>query len=437
MSTVSVSEIVTKNYKNLRLEDGISFGGLTVFIGSNGSGKSNVISLLQFLQEGLAGSRTDDQRGQTSFEDAVIGLGGARILDGTLNAPARIGIEYSFPIAEHETIFGVELLVQSSLRQVTIAREHLVSDQGKPEPFFYYNAHNERSGGSGNGVVSIYSELSGSNTVSRSRTGHFERIRDLPVNEFAMSALPRLLETSENPPESIPLYGIRGKLMTSVAAWKFYNANNMNLVRIRHSTPKRGRSDYFILPPGQNLSVVLHNLIQENFEFEDTLNRVFKDILPLTKRVRAVTPGGISHTVEWYVENCSEPFFLHEMSDGTVRMLCWAVILHSPKPPMLLVIEEPELGIHPAWMPILADWIKRAAQNTQVVVTTHSPDLLDHFTDQLDDGYIYAFQQDSESQNHFKPKRLDRNTVSGWLDDGWQLGDLYRVGNPAVGGWPW
>ena len=125
------------------------------------------------------------------------------------------------------------------------------------------------------------------------------------------------------------------------------------------------------------------------------------------------------------------------MSDGTIRMLCWAVILHSPRPPTLIVIEEPELGIHPAWMPILADWIKRATQKTQVIVTTHSPDLLDHFTDQLDDGYIYAFQRDFESQSHFKPKRLDRDAISGWLEDGWQLGDLYRVGNPAVGGWPW
>ena len=136
------------------------------------------------------------------------------------------------------------------------------------------------------------------------------------------------------------------------------------------------------------------------------------------------------------------------MSDGTVRMLCWAVILHSPRPPALIVIEEPEVGIHCAWMPILAEWIKSAARRSQIIVSTHSPDLLDHFTDQLDarsesaasgggeSSFIYAFQPDSTSQNHFTPKRLDRDEVAGWLEDGWQLRDLYRVGNPAVGGWP-
>ena len=437
MNIVSVSKIIAHNYKNIKLENGIDFGALNILIGPNGSGKSNVIALLQFLQESLAGSGSDDQRGRTNFEDAIYRIGGARILDGTLDAPANVGIEYRFSITEHETMLNIELLVQSAHRQVIIAREFLGRDQGLPEPFFYYNAHNERSGGSGYGVVSVFDDLEGSNSVMKSRTSHFERIQDMPVNELALSAMPRLLESSENPPEATPLYGTRGKIIGSTAAWKFYNANEMNLEQIRLSEPKLGQSDFYVSPSGENLALVLYNLVQEDFEFEDSLNQVFNDILPQTRRVRAVTSGRLSLTVEWYVEDCSEPFFLDEMSDGTVRMLCWAVILNSPKLPLLIVIDEPEVGIHPAWMPILAEWIKRAAQKTQVIVTTHSPDLLDHFTDQLDGGYIYTFQQDQESRNHFRPKRLDKDTVSGWLEDGWQLGDLYRVGNPAVGGWPW
>ena len=438
MSTVSVSKLVAKNYKNIRLEDGIDFGALSILVGPNGSGKSNLIGLLQFLQENTTGTGLDEQSGRTSFEYAVSSLGGARMLDGTLDAPANIDIEYRFPLSENETILKIELLVQSARHEVNIAGEFLGRDQGQPEPFFYYNAHNERSGGSGFGVVSVYDKSQDSKSASKSRSSHFERIQDIPVNALTLSAMPRLLENSENPPEATPLYGIRGRIINSVVAWKFYNVNNMNLKKIRKSAPEIGQSDFFVSPSGENLALVLYNLIQRDFEFEDSLNQVFKDILPQTRRVRAVTSGRLSLTIEWYVENCYQPFFLDGMSDGTVLMLCWAVILHSPRPPALIVIEKPELGIHPAWMPILAEWIKRAAQKTQVIVTTHSPDLLDHFTDQLDDsGYIYTFQQDPESQNHFRPKRLDRDTVSGWLEEGWQLGDLYRVGNPAVGGWPW
>ena len=436
MSAVSVSKLVTQNYKNIRLEDGIDFGALTVFIGANGSGKSNANSLFQFLPESLAGSGSDDQRGRTNFEDAVFRLGGARILDGTLDAPAKVGIEYQFVIDGKEATFGIELLVQDSRRQVVIEREFLDSGRGYTGPPAYYRVHSQ-GGGSGSGVISVFDH---SSEITRKLTGfttHLENIRYIPVNELALAAMPRLLENSSFPPEAVLLYGPRGKIMCSTATWTFYNSNNMNLERIRLSDPKLGQSDYFVSPTGENLALVLFNLIQEEFEFEEFLNETFKDILPITRRIRASPLGRYALTAEWYVENCSEPFFLSEMSDGTVRMLCWAVILHSPRPPALIVIDEPELGIHPAWMPILAEWIKRASTKTQVIVTTHSPDLLDHFTDQLDEGCIYTFQKDPDSQNHFRPRRLDRDTVSGWLEEGWQLGDLYRVGNPAVGGWPW
>ena len=97
MSAVSVSKLVTKNYKNIRLEDGIDFGALSILVGPNGSGKSNLIGLLQFLQENTTGTGLDDQSGRTSFEDAVSSLGGVRILDGTLEAPANVDIEYQIP----------------------------------------------------------------------------------------------------------------------------------------------------------------------------------------------------------------------------------------------------------------------------------------------------------------------------------------------------
>ena len=438
MNSVSVSKITTKNYKNVRLEEGIDLGALTIFIGANGSGKSNVISLLQFLQESLTGSGADDQRGRTNFEDAVFRLGGARILDGTLNAPANVCVEYQFVIDGKETTLGIELFVQGSHRQVIVEKEFLDSNRSHAGPATYYRVHNSKDGGSGSGVISVISYPHHAMNALMSSHTHLEKIQDIPVNELALSAIPRLLENSSFPPKAVPLYEPREKIMDSTFFWNFYNANNMELERIRLSDPKLGQGDSFVSQTGENLALVLFNLIQADFEFEDSINETIKDVLPITRRIRGVPVGRYALTVEWYVESCPEPFFLSDMSDGTVRMLCWAVILHSPRPPALIVIDEPELGIHPAWMPILADWIKRAAQKTQVIVTTHSPDLLDYFTDQLDEGgYIYTFQQDPDSQNHFKPKRLDKDTVSGWLEDGWQLGDLYRVGNPAVGGWPW
>ncbi len=437
MSTVAVSRIVAKNFKNIRLEDGIDLGALTLFIGANGSGKSNVISLFRFLHESLAGSGITNLRGQTSFEDAVFRLGGTRILDGTLSAPANVNVEYRFTSEGIETSLGIDLLVQGAHWRVVVGNEFLDRGPGRSNPPAYYRVHGGKESGIGSGVIFVFdSPPKTANTFSSPST-HLETIGDIPANELALSAMPRVLENTRFSPETVLLYKPRTMILDATKSWGFYNANCMSLDQVRLSEPKLGQPDLFVSPTGENLALALFNLAQEDYDFVESIDLAMKDVLPLTKRVRAVTSGRFSITVEWHVEGCTEPFYLYEMSDGTVRMLCWAVVLHSPRPHSLLVIEEPELGIHPAWMPILADWIKRAAQKTQVIVTTHSPDLLDHFTDQLDDGNIYAFQRDSESQSHFNPRRLDSDTVSGWLEDGWQLGDLYRTGNPAVGGWPW
>ncbi len=109
--------------------------------------------------------------------------------------------------------------------------------------------------------------------------------------------------------------------------------------------------------------------------------------------------------------------------------------MHSPELPSLLVIDEPELGIHVAWMQTLAEWIKQASTRTQVIVSTHSPDLLDHFTDQVEN--VFVFQPTDGDKSHFEVKPLSPQDVAEGIKEGWQLGDLYRVGDPSIGGWPW
>lgn len=114
-------------------------------------------------------------------------------------------------------------------------------------------------------------------------------------------------------------------------------------------------------------------------------------------------------------------------------MLCWAVVLLSPEMPTLLVLDEPELGLHPAWMQTLAQWIQRASEQTQVIVSTHSPDLLDHFSNRAKDVVCFCKAQDGL----WSLSCLDQKILDEKMRKGWELGDLYRVGDPLVGGWPW
>ena len=72
-----------------------------------------------------------------------------------------------------------------------------------------------------------------------------------------------------------------------------------------------------------------------------------------------------------------------DLSDGTLRFLLLLTILATPDPPPLIAIDEPESGLHPSMLPIIAEFAAAAATRTQVILSTHSPQMLDAFGDAL------------------------------------------------------
>lgn len=409
---LTLSKLYFKNYRNLIAEDGLKLNNLNICIGPNGSGKSNMIAVLQFFKEALISS-PDENRGITGFEDAIQKLGGSNILDKTVEAPAvvqfKVEFDPSYEVPDN-ICFELELMIKGKFHDTVIKRESfsaLQSSLGHYDTFQYYDTESE---------VDI--------TADSEKAKHLQLVRRL-LNVNVIS--------KRVPPEVTPFYDAYSRTLESMFSWYFYKANNMNLKSIRISEPKIGKSDRFLASSGENLALVFENITQQDIDFEDRINLAMKQILPQTRKVRAIRSGRLSLIIEWYFDNIKQPFYLDEMSDGTVRMLCWAVILHSPVLPSLLVIDEPEIGIHPAWMSILAEWIKTASQKTQIIISTHSSDLLDYFTDCLEN--VLCFDYDGKS--HFRIKRLSKERLAPSLEQGWQLGDLYRVGDPEVGGWPW
>ncbi|OQX26508.1 MAG: ATPase [Desulfobacteraceae bacterium IS3] len=426
MNIFSLHSLTAKNYKNLLLEDGAELKNLNIFIGPNGCGKSNTIAVLEFLKNCiLSGS---DESGVSPFEEAVSRLGGSKILDKTSFFPGKISFSFRFsqsPEIRKGLHLDLKLFTESKNSKVTIAEEFLSDSLHSADrtPFFYYKYHDRKIG---EGVISVWND-------EFEQSSHFEIVNNVPTDSLGLTVISELLENSKTPPQQTPVYRVRRQLIDHIKGWRFYNANNMNLETIRNSEPKLGLNDIFLSSSGNNLAIVIENLIQQNIDFEDRLNYAMKSVLPMTRRLRPLRTGLMTINLEWHFDEISEPFYLNEMSDGTVRMLCWATILLSPNLPTLLVIDEPEIGIHPAWMPVLAGWIKRASEQTQVVICTHSPDLLDHFTDCLENVFCFS----KKDQNHFSIIPLSHNKLQRMLDEGWKIGDLYRVGDSGVGGWPW
>jgi len=108
------------------------------------------------------------------------------------------------------------------------------------------------------------------------------------------------------------------------------------------------------------------------------------------------------------------------LSDGTIRFICLATVLTQPNPPKTIVLDEPELGLHPEALSILGGLLRSASSRMQIIIATQSPVLLSEFES---DQIITADQIDGAT----KFARLDNSELSAWIDD-YSLGDLWQKG---------
>ncbi len=419
-----ISEINAQRYKNLNLDQGLKLSeGLNIFIGSNGSGKSNFIALLKFLKDSISDNTSSEKNGATDFIKALADLGESRMLNVRCPPPEKVNLTYSFFV---ENIINNELNLHLSIlcldkKYPQIVEEYLSEfSEHHDKPFYFYRFPHHQSSG--------YGAIFDTEDISR-----YTAVNEIPNDEIGLSIIPKLLEQVEVIPEAKIIYYVRRQIINLVSNWRFYSANNMNLKEIRNAEPEIGSPEKYLNPDCENLALVLDNLIQESIDFEEQINVIMRDIVPQTKRIRPIRTGRTRISIEWHLKDAKRPLFLDEMSDGTVRMLCWAIILNSPNLPSLIVIDEPEVGLHVQWLSYLAEWIKNAATKTQIIITTHSPDLLDKFTDCLEN--VHVFEASNPEKTLFHVKTLSRERLQTHLDEGWELGDLYRVGDPEVGGW--
>jgi predicted ATPase len=191
---------------------------------------------------------------------------------------------------------------------------------------------------------------------------------------------------------------------------------------VRHEQPTSLRSDY-LSETAENLPLVLSKIKQSiRVELREALHELGQGI----EDVDAVVENG---AVQLYLAEGGRSIPMSRLSDGTLRYLCLLAILLHPDPPALVVIEEPELGLHPDILPYLGKLIKKASRRMQLVITTHSQILLDSFSKNPEDVIVC-----SRGAGESKFERLNDERLADWLKDH-TLGELWNMGE--IGGTRW
>ena len=184
-------------------------------------------------------------------------------------------------------------------------------------------------------------------------------------------------------------------------------------------------ADDSLLPDNRNLALVLNQI-----EHTDgtRLNEMLRRFFPRFERLSTRISGG---TVQFYLHEAGfrTPIPATRLSDGTIRFVALLACLLSVTPPPLLSIEEPELGLHPDALALLADLLVEASERMQLVVTTHSDALVGALTNQPE-AIVVCERRGPGTEL----RRLDPNELAMWLEDDYGLGDLWRMGE--LGGNP-
>ncbi|MBU3978484.1 AAA family ATPase [Patescibacteria group bacterium] len=365
MNRHPLNKITIKGYKSIRELDNLHLDKLNVLIGSNGAGKSNLVSIFKML------NAMAEERFQTYTQQ----MGGAHtLLYYGQKVTKSIVIDFAFganayhcklTATENDTLFfEEETCYFHSLRYEQPYNESILTT-GRKESGLKSNANRK--------VVNYVLE-----SIKSWHIYHFHDTSDT-------SAMKQICQIADNE-------RLRHDA-SNIAAYLFllqekYSKEYKNIVNmIRHVTPF---FDDFILRPAP------------------------------------INPNTIQ--LEWKHTTSDAYFNAHSLSDGTLRFICLATLLLQPKEklPSTILLDEPELGLHPYAITVLANLLKSAATNTQVLVSTQSVTLVNQLTPE---NIIVVDRNEKESTF----KRLTKDDWNHWLDS-YGLGDLWEKN--LIGGRP-
>lgn len=315
---------------------------LTVIIGANASGKSSVFDFLRFVSF-AASNPLPPEIDPRSGGKMLFHSGGPEriefvlVVDHGQRKPLRYKVEIRGPVGTpkvtHERLATTEPL-----------------GKGQREPFIFLEFR------AGKGVV-------------RDQVERKLRRPEWTVQPNEL-ALRRALD---------PTLVTLSKLQSFLSSWRFYSGFDVSgSGALRRPVPTEPNPT--LAEDGSNLSAVLHSLMTEHPNIWQELETHLRSAVPGFLSLNVKARGGPGTVIGiWREQGVKDELTLADLSDGTLRLLCWATLCLAPSIPPLVCIDEPELGLHPRVLPMLAGLLRMASARSQVLAATHSPYLVAQF----------------------------------------------------------
>ena len=360
--------ITVRGFKSIASIEKLKLGPMTVVIGPNGSGKSNFIGVFSFLNAIREGR----------LQEYVIRAGGAdKVLHFGSRTTEMLHIHISFQDERNQ--YEIELVP--------------------------------------NGADEM---------VPQSETGYFwdkERYPNRPYAS-AIEGAGREAGISRPYPRRVASY-----VQRCLASWRVYQFHDTSLDSPMKKMADVGDNRYLRID-GANLAAFLYLLRERHGESYRLIVRTIRQVAPFFKDFD-LEPEALNSDkirLQWKHEGTDAYFDGSSLSDGTLRFMALATLFLQPDMyrPSVILVDEPELGMHPYAITLLASLMKRASTEAQVIVATQSTLLLDHF-----DPEQVLVAERVEGATQFT--RLESSKLEAWLET-FSLGQLWEKNE--IGGRP-
>ncbi len=371
-----LTQLSLQGFKSLDHEgQTIDLGDVTVMLGANGSGKSNLISFFEMLGN-LTNGFLQNYVGKHGAAKAFLHYGPAQT--------QKLKTSLVFEGAAGTNVYGFTLSYAAG--DVLIFTEEIFSFQGKG-----YDS-----------PLETRLELGAKESGLR----HWAFEEQHKIARYVWGLL-----------KSVKVYQFHDTSFSARIRSQGYINDNRLL-----------RSD------GSNLAAFLYQMknTEDGEKYYLRITRHIRSIMPqfgdFELRPSALDENNI--LLNWYEKDADYLFGPHQISDGSLRFMALTTLLMQPPEslPSVIVLDEPELGLHPSAIAILAGMIRMASQYAQIIIATQSPQMADEFDTQ---DILIVERDPIRKASVFK--RLDENALSEWLED-YSLSELWEKN--VIGGQP-
>ena len=399
--------IELKGFKSIK-ELNIELRPINVLIGPNGAGKSNFVSFFRMLDELIEG-RLQLFVARSGGANAMLYYGTklTNCIDAELyfDRPRSDHAGYKIqliPTEDDRLVFGTEVVIFGGPPEYP-HKEGLESEHKKTPTYKV--------------IESLHEEVM--------RTRHVEPLASEGHDESMFVML------KDDPVEHGP---------PKLGPWKVYHFHDTSPTARIKQTGDLHENDH-LGPDAGNLAAFLYMLHERHSQNYKLIRGVVRRIFPRFKdfalRPSPLNPDKIR--LEWQEYGSDYRFGPHQLSDGTLRFIGLATLLLQPDLPSTILIDEPELGLHPSALTILAGLVRSASSRTQLILTTQSVSFLNEFEPE---DIITVERRDSNalSVSDFRDglaesifRKHDSESLREWLNE-YSLGELWEMN--VLGGRP-